>query len=265
MHDQTHELSTQMTSSNTLLTFGYSTLANRIKNIQFPQKADNREFIVLVQNPEEMSYFFDLPGSKLVELKSKGVAKSRNAALKYASGKYLIFGDDDITFDESGIAELVNYFESHPECSILLAQTSDESGELRKLYPSRAHKLSRLNSAKAATYEMMVRLDAIRDAGITFDENFGAGADSYLGDEYIFIADALKKGLRGEFLPVRVAIHPKESSGSLWGTPKDLSARAAVFGRVFGAWAPLFRALFLLKSRKGRVGMFNSMKFIIGR
>jgi len=265
MHDQTHELSTQMTSSNALLTFGYSTLADRVKNIQFPQKSDDREFIVMVQNPQETSYVFDLPGSKLVELKSKGVAKSRNAALKYATGKYLIFGDDDITFDESGISELVNYFESHPECSILLAQTSDESGESRKLYPTRAHKLSRLNSAKAATYEMMVRLDAIREAGITFDENFGAGADNYLGDEYIFIADALKKGLRGEFLPIRVAIHPKESSGSLWGTPKDLNARAAVFSRVFGAWAPLFRALFLLKSRKGRVGMFNSMKFIIGR
>jgi glycosyltransferase involved in cell wall biosynthesis len=254
-----------MTSSNPLLTFGYSTLADRVKNIRFPEKSDDREFIVLVQNPQESSYVFDLPGSKLVELKSRGVAKSRNAALKYASGKYLIFGDDDITFDESGIAELVSYFESHPECSILLAQTSDESGELRKTYPKRTQKLSRLNSAKAATYEMMVRLDSIRGAGISFDEYFGAGADNYLGDEYIFIADALKKGLKGYFLPVRVAIHPKDSSGSLWGTPKDLSARAAVFGRVFGAWAPLFRALFLLKSRKGKVGLINTLKFIIGR
>jgi glycosyltransferase involved in cell wall biosynthesis len=254
-----------MTSSNPLLTFGYSTLADRVKNIRFPEKSDDREFIVLVQNPQESSYVFDLPGSKLVELKSRGVAKSRNAALKYASGKYLIFGDDDITFDESGIAELVSYFESHPECSILLAQTSDESGELRKTYPKRTQKLSRLNSAKAATYEMMVRLDSIRGAGISFDEYFGAGADNYLGDEYIFIADALKKGLKGHFLPVRVAIHPKDSSGSLWGTPKDLSARAAVFGRVFGARAPLFRALFLLKSRKGQVGLINTLKFIIGR
>lgn len=265
MRDQTHELSTLMTSSNTLVTFGYSTLADRVKNIRFPQKSDDREFIVLVQNPKETSYVFDLPGSKLVELKSRGVAKSRNAALKYASGKYLIFGDDDITFDEAGILELVSYFESHPECSIILAQTSDETGELRKTYPKQTHKLSRLNSAKAATYEMMVRLDSIRAAGITFDENFGAGAENYLGDEYIFIADALKKGLKGQFLPVRVAIHPKDSSGSLWGTPKDLSARAAVFGRVFGASAPLFRALFLLKSRKGRVGFRNGMKFILGR
>lgn len=99
-----------MTSNEVLLTFGYSTLANRVKNIQFPKRDDNREFIVLVQNPDEASYVFDTPQTKLVELKSRGVAKSRNAALKYASGKYLIFGDDDITFDESGISQLVNYF-----------------------------------------------------------------------------------------------------------------------------------------------------------
>ena len=112
---------------------------------------------------------------------------------------------------------------------------------------------------------MMVRTDAIREAGITFDENFGAGADNYLGDEYIFIADALNKGLKGVFLPVRVAIHPKESSGSGWGTQRDLTARAAVFTRVFGATAPVFRALFLLKSQKGRVGFLNALRFIIGR
>jgi hypothetical protein len=125
--------------------------------------------------------------------------------------------------------------------------------------------LSKFNSAKAATYEMMVRVDAIRGAGVTFDENFGAGAENFLGDEYIFISDALNKGLKGDFLPVRVAIHPKESSGSTWGTPRDLSARAAVFSRVFGVTAPIFRALFLLKSRKGRVGFVNTVRFIIGR
>lgn len=254
-----------MTSSDVVLTFGYSTLAHRVKNIAFPNKTSDREFIVLVQNPDQESYVFNYPQTKLVELKSRGVAKSRNAAVKHASGKYLIFGDDDITFDESGISTLIAHFESHPDCSIIMAQTSDETGTLRKSYPTKRHKLTRFNSAKAATYEMMIRVDAIRKAGITFDENFGAGAPNYLGDEYIFIADALKQGLKGEFLPVRVAIHPKESSGSLWGTRSDLRARAAVFTRVFGVTAPIFRALFLLKSRKGRVGITNTLRFIFGR
>ena len=254
-----------MKSSDVLLTFGYSTLANRVKNIQFPPWDESREFIVLVQNPEETSYVFDAPKTKLVELKSRGVAKSRNAALKYASGKYLIFGDDDITFDESGIAKLIEYFEGHPECAIIMAQTSDETGALRKSYPTKASKLTKYNSAKAATYEMMVRLDAIRAAGIMFDENFGAGVENFLGDEYIFIADALKRGLKGTYLPIRVAIHPKDSSGSAWGTRKDLTARAAVFSRVFGPTAPIFRTLFLLKSRKGRVSIGNALRFIVGR
>ena len=252
-------------SSDVLLTFGYSTLSNRVKNLSLPQRSENREFIVLVQNPNEESYVFDTPQTKLVELKSRGVAKSRNAALKYASGKYLIFGDDDITFDESGISTLIEHFESHPECSIILAQTSDETGTLRKSYPSKPHKLSKFNSAKAATYEMMVRVDAIRRAGVNFDENFGAGAENFLGDEYIFIADAIKKGLKGVFLPVVVAIHPKESSGSTWGTERDLAARAKVFTRVFGFSAPLFRTLFLLKSRKGSVGAAKALRFILGR
>jgi glycosyltransferase involved in cell wall biosynthesis len=254
-----------MSTSEVLLTVGYSTLSNRVKNITFAESTEKREFIVLVQNPNEESYVFDTPQAKLVELKSRGVAKSRNAALKYASGKYLIFGDDDITFDENGISTLIEYFESHPECSIILAQTSDEAGNLRKNYPTKSHKLTKYNSAKAATYEMMVRVDAIRSAEVSFDEDFGAGAENFLGDEYIFIADALDKGLKGEFIPVRVAIHPKESSGSAWGTSRDLSARAAVFSRVFGVTAPIFRALFLMKSRKGRVGLVNALRFIIGR
>ena len=265
MRVRIHELLRIMKQSEVELTFGYSTMSNRVKNLQLPHKSENREFIVLVQNPNEESYVFDVPQSKLVELKSKGVAKSRNAALKYASGKYLIFGDDDITFAEEGIKTLLQYFEENPQCSIILAQTSDETGILRKSYPTKQHKLTKYNSAKAATYEMMVRTDAIREAGITFDENFGAGANNYLGDEYIFIADALNKGLKGVFLPVRVAIHPKESSGSGWGTQRDLTARAAVFTRVFGATAPVFRALFLLKSQKGRVGFLNALRFIIGR
>ena len=265
-----HELIQTMNLNEVALTIAYSTLTDRIPGINYPKKSHNHEVIVLVQNSDESSYSTEKLQGKLVELKCRGVAKSRNAAIKYASGKYLLFGDDDITFIEEGIAELISYFESHPGCSIILAQTCDEFGKLRKVYPSKFKKLSKYNSAKAATYEMMIRIESIRSAGINFDENFGAGVENYLGDEYIFIADALNKGLKGVYLPTKVAIHPSESSGSRWGTDKDLKARSAVFTRVFGPLAPLFRALFLMKSqlfksRKGRVGIINSFRFIIGR
>jgi len=269
MRAQIQELLRIMKQSEVELTFGYSTMSNRVKNLQLPHKSDDREFIILVQNPNEESYVFNLPQSKLVELKSKGVAKSRNAALKYASGKYLIFGDDDITFAEEGIKTLLQYFEENPQCSIILAQTSDETGILRKSYPTKQHKLTKYNSAKAATYEMMIRTDAIREAGITFDENFGAGvAKTYLGDEYIFICDLLDANLNCVFYPITLAIHPKDSSGSKWGSNEDRVARALVFDRAFkGNFSLPYLARIGFGSKKigKELSFVNFIKFVFKR
>jgi glycosyltransferase involved in cell wall biosynthesis len=244
------------------LTIGYSTLANRAKNIKFLNAVKN---LVIVQNPDgtsSPSFSIDI---KIVELQNKGVAKSRNAAIANANTEYLLFGDDDIEFNESGIVSAINVLNSNPNISILLMQAVDESGKLRKSYPARSHALKLTNSAKAATYEMMIRVSDIKGAGIKFDENFGAGAPNYLGDEYIFIADALRSGLSGQFEPIVIAKHPTESSGSLRNSAADRSARARVFSRVFGIWAPLMRILFLIKPPFKKFGFVNSLLFIIGK
>lgn len=248
-----------------LLTFGFSTTADRVKNLKDPEFPLDHEVLALVQNPKELSYVLGLPKARLVQLSNLGVAKSRNAAIKHANGEFLIFGDDDITFKNEGIIQALDYFKSHPECSIILAQAVDETGQLRKRYENKVTPLKVTNSARAATYEMLVRVDSIRDAGITFDENFGAGVENYLGDEYIFIADALRAGLKGVHLPIVVAIHPTESSGSRWGTDKDLSARAKVFTRVFGSLAPLMRIAFLFKTKNQRPKFGQSIRFILNK
>lgn len=244
------------------LTIGYSTLASRAKNIKFLSSVNN---LVIVQDPDSVSVPSFNQEVKVFELKNSGVAKSRNAAITNTESEYLLFGDDDIEFNELGIAAALDYFKANPEVSILLMQATDETGKLRKRYPARSHQLKLTNSAKAATYEMMIRVSDIKAAGIKFDENFGAGAPNYLGDEYIFIADALRAGLKGQFEPIVIATHPTESSGSLRNSTADRSARAKVFTRVFGIWAPLMRTLFVVKPPSKKFGFINSLRFIIGK
>jgi len=244
------------------LTIGYSTLATRANNIKFSTSVNN---LVIVQNPDLMSIPNFPVGIQSIELRNKGVAKSRNAAIANTETEYLLFGDDDIEFNETGITSAVNFLNANPSVSILLMQAVDETGTLRKSYPSNAHKLKLTNSAKAATYEMMIRVADIKAADVKFDENFGAGAGNYLGDEYIFIADALRSGLIGSFQPIVIAIHPSESSGSLRNSTIDRSARAKVFSRVFGIWAPVMRTLFLVKPPFKKFGLANSILFIIGK
>jgi len=249
-----------------LLTIGYSVLADRLKNITAPEVDLNHEVYISIQNPQNIE--FTLPTNfefRSAESKAKGVAKSRNVVLKNTETKYLLFADDEIVFLSNGIKSAVSYLEANPDCDLVLAQAVDTKGALRKAYPKGITKLTKFNSAKAATYEMIVRVDSARNKGVAFDENFGAGVENYLGDEYIFITDLLKKGGTATFLPITIAVHPEESSGSRWGTDSDLRARAQVFQRVFGGLAPLVRAGFYMKNFQKFGGLKNLGKFVIGK
>jgi glycosyltransferase involved in cell wall biosynthesis len=245
-----------------LLTVGYSTLGKRLATIKYLDSVTN---LVVIQNPDSDS----LPATdvtiKRVELKSRGVAKSRNAVIENTTTEYLLFGDDDIEFKDASINAALEYLQSNSDVSILLLQAVDESGTLRKPYPRHAHPLKLTNSAKAATYEMIIRIPDIKKASIRFDENFGAGAENYLGDEYIFIADALRAGLKGYFLPIVIATHPTDSSGSFHNTKQDAIVRSRIFSRVFGIGAPIMRLLFILKPPSKKFGFRNSISFLIGR
>ena len=249
-----------------LLTIGYSTLAERVKNIA-PSKVDlPHDIFISIQNPSNIE--FALPTNfefTSAATNEKGVTKSRNIVLRSTKTKYLLFADDDIVFISKGIESAVSYLEANPNCDLVLAQVMDTEGVLRKAYPKREEKLTRFNSAKAGTIEMIVRVDSIRSKSVAFDENFGAGAQNYLGDEYIFITDLLKAGGSATFLPITIAIHTEDSSGSRWGTEPDLRVRARVFQRVFGGLAPLIRAGFYLKNYRKFGGIKNFANFVIGK
>ena len=249
-------------SRTNLLTIGYSTLSNRVSGIKYLDSFTN---LVVIQNPDNESFSPPPEAITSIELKNRGVAKSRNAVIDNTQTEYLLFGDDDIKFNEDAINTAIAHLEAHKDVSILLMQAVDETGALRKRYPKQEHHLKLTNSAKAATYEMMIRVPDIKKASIRFDENFGAGAPNYLGDEYIFIADALRAGLKGYYLPIVLAIHPTESSGSFRNTTQDAVVRSRIFTRVFGIWAPLMRLLFILKPPFNKFSIRNSISFLIGR
>ncbi|MDA7799349.1 glycosyltransferase, partial [Aquiluna sp.] len=198
-------------------------------------------------------------------LDNKGVAKSRNSAIENANGTYLLFGDDDVTFDAAEIQKALDYLDQNPKVSLVLASAVDESGELRKTYPLKKTELNRFNSAKAATYEMILRVEHAKDLNVRFDEDFGAGARNYLGDEYIFIVDLIKAGGKAIFLPLRIATHPADSSGSRWGEKQDRIARAIVFTRVFGKLAVFVRAGFAFRRLRELGSLSNALRFTFGR
>jgi hypothetical protein len=204
------------------------------------------------------------PDVRVLSLATTGVAKSRNAVLREARGELVLFADDDVAFDEAGVSRALAEFAADPRLAILLGRAVDETGALRKRYPARRADLTLWNCARAATYEMVVRTDLIRAAGLRFDEDFGAGVANYLGDEYVFIADALRRGLHCEFAPITLATHPVDSSGARFGSRADARARAAVFERVFGGLAPLVRLGFVARRPSRFASLPLALRFVTG-
>lgn len=252
-----------------LLTIGYSVLGPRAAAIRLPERQPDVEILVIVQGVG--GHDAVPPGAPVRDdvryetLDSTGVTKSRNRVLDSARGRFVLFADDDIAFRPDGVRRLLAELERDEGLALALAAAVDEQGRMRKRYPTRSVPLTRWNAGKAATYEMMLRREAFRRAGVRFDERFGAGADLYLGDEYILIADAVSAGLRCRFFPYVVAVHPTDSSGSGFGSDRDASARSAVFGRVFGRTAPLARLAFVARSPRRFGSPGRTARFVTGR
>jgi len=249
------------------VTLGFSSLVERVPNIAVPASAAGAEVLVITQSRAGQDAAVVLPqglDARLIQLDSVGVAKSRNAALDHAGRHYLLFADDDITVQPEGVRAAADALRSSG-AAIALARAVDETGELRKAYPDGTVPLTKINSAKAATYEMLVDVEQVRAAGIRFDERFGAGATNYLGDEYIFIADALRAGLTGLSVPYVVATHPTESSGSRWSTGGDLEARAKAIERAWNGRATLAKGGFAWRNRKRFDGVGAIVRFVTRR
>lgn len=244
------------------LTIAYSVVSDGLTRIELPPLNPATEILVIVQGDNGVAP--QRADVRVIRLNSHGVTASRNAAIREAAGEVLVFGEEDVTWIPGGIAEVLATFEDNPRLAVLLGRAQDETGALRKHYPAIREPATVWNSGRVGTIELAVRTDAIRRAGVWFDENFGAGTDNFLGDEYIFVADANRARVRCEYFPITFSQHPKDSSGTRFGTDADARARSRVFDRVFGWFAPIPRALLWLRNpvRFGSLG--RGLRFVTG-
>lgn len=244
------------------LTIAYSVLAEGLSKIVLPEKVDDIEILVIVQGsggsvPKREDV-------REIRLDSIGVARSRNEAIRQARGEVLLFGEEQVEWISGGVQEMLAVFDDNPRLAVLLGRAVDEAGKLRKRYPQYREPATKWNSARAGTIEIAVRPALLRKAGVFFDENFGAGTENFLGDEFVFVADANRKKLKVEYFPITFAAHPKDSSGARYGTLADARARSKVFSRVFGAFALVVRFAFWARN-PARFGSFLiGLRFVTG-
>jgi hypothetical protein len=182
-------------------------------------------------------------------LAGRGVAASRNVALAAAPGDILLFADDDLGFLPDGHAALRRAFAASEAPDFLCGRVLTPEGLPRKAYGPADRAATRFNCGKVGTPELALRLAPFRAAGVRFDPAFGAGSANPVGDEYIFLCDALRAGLRGRHVGIALATHPADSSG-LADDAAGFAARRRAIDRALGPLAFAARLVQALRHRR---------------
>lgn len=246
------------------VTIAVSTIGARVPALVLPPPCPGVDYLILVQSPGTAACAAQIVARGDVsrcDLQSEGLSLSRNAALDHATGALVVFADDDMTLSLDGIAALARAFQDD-------ATLDFAAGWRRERLPhagrrARVQRLQHFNSGRICAPELMVRRSAV--AGLRFDPEFGLGARHGLGEEYVFVTDALKAGLRGRSFPVVMGSHPEASTGEDWSAPALMHARLAVLRRVFGSWAVPVRVAYALRHRR-RFGNWRMVwRFARGR
>jgi len=245
-----------MSSNTLLLEVLISTLnegVQRIENI-FQPKKNNVKYLIhqqVWQIKEPPTLLDSLQKREDVELLisyEKGLSKNRNRLIQQARADICLIADDDIQLMVDAEEKILNAFYDNPDADIITFQIESSFTGISKNYAKEPFWYDFKKLAHVSSIEIAFRRKSIETHELYFDEDFGLGTTYPIGEEYIFLTDAYKKGLKILYCPEVIVSHPHPSSGGKLEN-EILFARGAVFARVFGLWSFFINLYFSLKKR----------------
>lgn len=187
---------------------------------------------------------------KWINTKTRGLSISRNIALANADADICVIADDDLCYRENYRTRILSAFEKNRNADIITFRLLGIEKQKKK-YPTTRKKVGYLSSMKISSCEISFRLKSIKTKLMKFDEMFGSGSKYSMGEENIFLVDALRAGLKIIYEPFLLAdIHFGESSWFRGFTEKYFIDRGAIYFRMLPRLSSLLALQFAIRKYK---------------
>ena len=194
---------------------------------------------------------------------NKGLSKNRNNALNNLDSDIILICDDDVTFCKNFKDTILSAYKKYPKSDIITFQIQKPSGELMRNYKPNTFKHNKFSILMVSSICITFRKKSFIENKLKFDKNFGLGAKYCVGEENIFLKDAIDKKLNLRYIPKPIVIHKAESSGSNWRDELIIS-RVVVFKRMYGVLGGLasvfYFSIIKYKSYKHKYSFFKFLK-----
>lgn len=183
---------------------------------------------------------------QFINVLDRGLAKSRNLALKNSTADYIVICDDDVVYKTDTINLIAKSINDNLCFDVLTFKIGTPTGDKYKNYPREAFVHNRFSIFRVSSIEIVVNLKSISNNEINFDDRFGLGSTYISAEENIFLSDCLKSGLKAKFIPETIVLHDLESSSSNF-SELSIITKGAAFYRMFGSYSFFICILFSIK------------------
>jgi hypothetical protein len=193
----------------------------------------NYNLLIINQTAEDCLLESKLSNIRVINSFTTGLTNSRNLAINNAKAPICLIADDDVVYGTDFEDVILKSFEINTKTDVITFKMKDLEGKDFKIYSeSKWHDLKSLQQVNSVT--VAFRLNSIKTKNIAFNTNFGLGSVFETADEYIFLRDCLKVGLKLWFESQYILSHDINSSGKASGSDGLVFARSAVFYKYHG-------------------------------
>ncbi len=189
---------------------------------------------------------------------SMGLSNNRNHSIANATGDICLIADDDLTYTSHQLQCVIGAFEQNHDVDIALFRYS---GGDNKAYPDYEFDLNAIipKGYYITSFEIAFRRQRL-SSGIKFDPRFGAGASMPAGEEFLFVQNALKAGLRCRFFPVTITRHDGLTTGSRQQSKGVLQANGVCVAVGYGLLGLLRLPVIAWRhSQRGKANFFPAV------
>lgn len=240
-----------------------SSFENKIEEIHDTALAFN-SLTVINQIPEKLndkSIRKKINNVVWIDIDQKGLSKSRNLAISISEGEFIYLADDDIELKDDFEQIIYKSFLDNPNYDIL-AFDFERVNDSTKKKKIKAKDINYLTSMQLSSVQLVFKSNFFKKNKLYFDERFGAGAKYSMGEENIFLFDALKKNAKIKYIPKTIVkLHPGESTWFRGFNKEFFFDRGATYWRMFSIFAPAFSLVYCLRKRnlyKDNIGILTA-------
>ncbi|WP_346355420.1 glycosyltransferase [Azotosporobacter soli] len=168
------------------------------KNLALAKKMNIKTDAIIINQCDGHSYQEERYKDTCIKMYSfaeRGVGKSRNNALMRSTADICVMADDDVVYLDDYEEIVRAAFQRNPKADMIMFNVPSANKERDNIKIKKNCRVRFYNCLKYGTFNIAFRREAVLKANVYFSLLFGGGAAYGAGEDSLFIAECLDRGL----------------------------------------------------------------------